>query len=138
MKLLRLLIIPLVALSLGGCGTVRDIGDKVGAVYTAATTSKLSRDDVVLARTVFNGLEITATKYLRLRRCTGTNGPLCRDPAWTPTIIASVKSGRAARNDLTAFMRTHPDMLGAEGLYDALKASTDTLNRALAVYKANS
>lgn len=121
------------AVTVAGCA-----GTTLGNLYQSVTTSKVSPEAIVLAASTFDALEVTATNYLRARRCTGTNGPICRDPAVTPTVIQYVHSGREARNQLKAFLRAHPGELGDAGLYDALTAANSTLQNVLAVFKANS
>lgn len=123
-----------VTLAVAGCaGTI----DRVGTAYSVLTEIRVSREAVVLARNAFNAAEVTATNYLSLRRCNGSNGPVCRDPALRKPIVAAVLAGRAARNDLTRFMREHPNELGPSGLYDALTSATSTINVVTTTYQAN-
>ena len=103
--------------------------------YNVVTGAQVSPQAVVVAASTFDAFEVTATNYLRLRRCTGSNGPICRDPAVTPKIIAAVRAGRVARNNLKAFLRAHPGQLGPTGDYDALIAATQTLQQVLAAYQ---
>ena len=121
------------ALVVSGCA----VTDPIGSAYTVLTETKVSREAVVVARNAFNAAEVTATNYLSLRRCTGTNDPVCRDPALRAPIVAAVRAGRDARNRLTAFMNEHPGELGPQGLYDALRASTSAIQGLVATYKAN-
>ena len=117
--------IPLLLLALGGC-----------AQLTALTSSTVSTESVGIAVNGFDALEATATNYLRLRRCTGTNGPVCRDPAATAEIIPAVRAGRVARNNIEQFLKDHPGQLGTTGLYDALTAASSTLGAIITKYKA--
>ncbi len=120
------------ALPLTNCAEIQKVGD----LFTSATSGKVSPESVGIAVRAFDGVEVTAKNYLLLRRCTGSNGPICRDPAATPTIIAVIKSGRIARNNLQSFLRTHPDGLGAQGVLDALKTATGTIQDVLIRYHA--
>lgn len=115
------------AVSLAGCATFTKTWDAV----TGATVSPAA---VIVAANAFDALEVTATNYLRLKKCTGTNGPVCRDPAATAKIIPAVRSGRVARNNLEQFLKDNPGALGPAGLYNALTASINTLQGVIAVY----
>lgn len=121
-----------IAVTLGGCAT--QFGQKVEGVVSAITGATVSPQAVIVASNVFDGLERTATNYLRLTRCNGTNGPICRDPNATKTLIPAIRSGRVARNNLQQFMTDHPGQLGPSGLYDALQASITTLQNVFAQY----
>lgn len=129
---IRLFAAVAIALSVSGCA----LTDKIGNAYTSITSTTVSTDAVTYAASAFDAVQITATNYLRLRRCTGDNGPICRDPAITPQIIALVKAGREERNALKRFVRAHPGELGMEGTYAGLKQTTQSLQNLLAAYKA--
>lgn len=109
---------------LGGCSDI----SRLFNVVSSASTTTVDPRTIVVARDIFNGVEVTATNYLRLKRC-GSAGAtvVCRDPAVTAKIIPAVYSGRAVRNSLTQFLRDHPGELGPKGLYDALVQTTDVL-----------
>jgi hypothetical protein len=119
------------ALSVGGCAT--PFGQKVEGVVSAITGATVSPQAVIVASNVFDGLERTATNYLRLKKCNGST-PICRDPGATKAIIPAIRSGRVARNNLQQFMTDHPGQLGPTGLYDALQSSINTLQSAFAQY----
>lgn len=119
------------SLVLASCAQTRAIFD----TFETATSATVSSEAVILAASSFDAVEITATNYLRLRRCTGTNGPLCRDPGVTKIVIPAVQEGRKARNSLKAFARSHPNALGPQGTYDALVLSTQTIKSALSTYQ---
>jgi hypothetical protein len=119
-------------LALGGCST--PFGQKVEGVVSAITGATVSPQAVIVASNVFDGLERTATNYLRLKRCNGTNGPICRDPGATKALIPAIRSGRVARDNLQQFMKDHPGQLGPSGLYDALQTSINTLQAVFAQY----
>lgn len=138
MKHLKIALVAFALIGLGACAQIQSFTGKVSSAYSVLTEATVSREAVVIARNAFNAVEVTATNYLTLRRCNGSNGPICRDPAATKVIIKYVRSGRVARNNLTQFMKDHPGQLGPQGLYDSLKASTKALQDVLATYKSNS
>lgn len=115
----RILIVCTLALALTGCSTFGKIETAFG-VLTGATVSPQA---VVIAANTFDALEATATNYLRLKKCIGANGPVCRDPGATKVLIPAVQEARGARNDLEAFLKAHPGQLGPSGLYDALQTA---------------
>jgi len=89
---------------------------------------------VLVAGNTFDGLESIATNYLKLPKCTGSNGPICRNAKATAAIIPAVRSGRVARNNLEQFFSDHPGQLGPQGLYDALQSAISTLQSTFAQY----
>jgi hypothetical protein len=103
--------------------------------WAVLTSSQVTVTTVAVAGNTFDALEATATAYLRLPRCSGTNGPACRSPSATAAIIPAVRSGRVARNNLEQFFTDHPGQLGPQGLYDALQASISTLQGVIAQYQ---
>lgn len=123
----RLVAIGLLALSLGACSTLQ----KDYAIITGATVSTAA---VTVAGNSFDALEATATNYLKLKRCNGTNGPICRDPGATAALIPAVRGARIARNNLEAFLVANPGQLGPTGLYNALTASLNTLEAIFSQY----
>lgn len=116
MKRLAVLVL---ALSLGACAAIAQI-----------TSAKVNPAGVIVAANIFNGLEATATNYIRLHRCTPENRPVCREPEVADIIIPTVYSGRIARNNLVAFYEKYPNVpLGPQGLYDALIQASATLQQ---------
>jgi hypothetical protein len=123
-------VIALVALSLGGCAQLNDGWSRVRNTFEVVTSAKVSPEAIVLLASTFDAFEVTAKNYIDPqlnKRCTGSNGPICRDPGATKAINQAVRSGRVARDNAKQFLRDHPGELGTQGLYDALKASVDTL-----------
>lgn len=125
-----LLIATLLTLPLGACGPLKAI--------TGLTQTSVSQRDAVLAIDGFDAVEITGTNYLRLRRCDGTNGPICRDPAVSPQVIAAVRSGRSSRNNLKASLRASigQNTVGAVADYNALTAVIQTIKAFTDAYTA--
>ena len=114
------------ALALSGCTLFQDL-QKLGSVTVNPTA-------VTIAVNVFDGVEATATNYLRLPRC-ATDGPVaCRDPNASRQIITAIRSGRVARNNLEQFLAGHQTALGSQGAYDAIQAATNTLQAILGQY----
>lgn len=127
----KLLTIVLLAFALTGCATL----ERIQAAYTVATSSTVTIDQASLAINSFRALEITATNYLQLPRCTGANGPICRDPGLSKQVVAAIRAGRVARNDLKTFMRSH--QTGNATYYNALISASDTIRAVIDAYNAN-
>ena len=125
MKLRFLLIAAVVALA--GCTQLQN-------AWEAATSAPVSPTLVIVGGNTVDALEATATNYLKLPKCTGKNGPVCRSVAATAQIIPAVRSMRVARNNLEQFLRDHPGQLAPQGLYDALKAAMQTTQDIIAQY----
>ncbi|WP_262048668.1 hypothetical protein [Bradyrhizobium sp. Bra78] len=130
MRKLMLAAAMALAIAGGGCSQVRDTWQKIEHVAEAVTRSKVSPEAVVLLASTYDAFEATAKNYVDPRlnkRCDGTNGPICRDPDATIALNKAVRAGRKARNDVKQFLRDHPNELGTQGFYDALKQSVETL-----------
>lgn len=124
----RLLLVAALALGIGGCA-------QLNTLYQTATTlsdASVSPTAVIVAANSFDAIEVTATNYLTLPKC--PKATICRDPQATKVLIPAIKSGRIARNNLKAFLRTHPGQLGSKGLYDALNASITTIQGVINQY----
>lgn len=125
----RFLTIALIALlpTLGGCALFQ----KLDNAFQVLTSASVSPQAVVVAVNSFDALEATATRYLRLVKCNGANGPVCRDPVISAKVIDAIQKGRIARNNLEQFANTHPGQLGSQGLYDALQTTISTIQDVL-------
>lgn len=120
------------AVTLGGCSkTLQD----AHTAFDIITSAKVSPQAVIIAANSFDALEVTATNYLTLKRCSATTGPICRDPGATKAMIPAIRSGRIARNNLLAFLRDHPGELGPRGLYDALESAGRSIQAVMAQYR---
>ena len=126
----KLISVIALALSLGACA-------QVTKVYDTITGASVSPTAVIVAANSFDALEATATNYLRLKKCSASSGPVCRDAKATAVIIPAIRSGRSARNNLEQFLKDHPGQLGPQGLYDALQAAITTLRQSFAIYGVN-
>ena len=125
----KLIILSLV-LSLGACAQIQKDWEVVTGVSVSPTA-------VIVAANSFDALEATATNYLRLKKCSASSGPVCRDAKATAVIIPAIRSGRSARNNLEQFLKDHPGQLGPQGLYDALQAAITALRQSFAIYGVN-
>lgn len=133
-KVLRTAVLGLtLAFAVSGCA---DDLAKLKAGYNAVTSGATSPTAMVLGRSAFNTAEVLATNYTRLPRCTGSNGPICRDPSIRAPLDDAVRTGRNARNQITAFMRNNPGQPGPQDVYNALLGATDTIKRLTADYRA--
>jgi len=121
-------IIPfLLVFSLAGCASLTN-------AYNTLNGTSVSPTAVYVAANAFDAVEVTATNYLKLPKCTGSNGPVCRSPVATKQIIPAVRAGRVARNNLETFMAQNPGALGPVGLYNALTTATATLQAIVSQY----
>lgn len=100
------------------------------------TQAKVPPEVIVTAASAFDVIKVGATQYVRLPRCTGSNGPACRDPARMADLKKAVEEGTDARDKLKLFLRQYPGELGPKGLYDALVASTDVIANITAAYRS--
>jgi opacity protein-like surface antigen len=125
----KVLLAAALALSLAGCANLQNAWDTV-------TGARVSPQGVYVAMNVFDGFERTATNYFVLCHQHPQN-VTCSKTAEVQ-IAAAVRSGRVARNNLRAYMVAHPDAIGAQGVYDAFTAATDTLKAALQNYGVQS
>jgi len=114
-------------LVLAGCTSFQN-------AYNVLTGAQVSPAVVTVAVNTFDALEATATNYLKLAKCNGKNGPVCRDPGATAIIIPAIRAGRVARTNLETFMVQNPGQLGPSGLYNALQAASSTLQGIYAQY----
>jgi hypothetical protein len=117
-----------VVLALGGCST--PAGQRLESAFSIISSAGAATVDpqaIIVAASVFDGVQATATQYLRLKRCTPATRPICREPRATRPIINAVRAGRKARNAVIEFLKTHPGQLGPSGLYEALQASISTI-----------
>lgn len=125
----KLLILPLL-LALGGCAALQ----KAENAFSTLSGASVSPEAVVVAANTFDALEATATNYLRLKKCSPSTGPVCRNPDATKVLIPAIQNARKARNDLEDFLTDHPGQLGPQGLYDALQLSINTIEGIVATY----
>jgi hypothetical protein len=116
---MRLAVIVL-ALSLGGCASTISAIEKL-------ESKQVTPSAVLIAGNAFDAAVPIAEAWIRLPRCTGSNGPACRSTS-AAKVIKAVRQGRVARANLEQFFADHPGQLGPQGLYDAFQAAIATLN----------
>lgn len=116
-----------VAGGLVGCASGGSL-DQIGRAVSAVSQARVPADAVIVARSAFNTAQAAAANYMRLKRCTGTNGPICRDPALTQRVHAAVIQGRSARNRITALSRQSGDGSVPIADYNTLQAATAIIN----------
>lgn len=133
----KVLIVGALALSLAGCASTSPL-TTIENAWSAATGATVPASSVVIAANTFDALEATATNYLALPKCTGKNGPVCRDPGATAKIIPAVRAGRVARANLETFMQQNPGKLGPSGLYNIFQSAIATLQGVMAQYNIKS
>lgn len=113
------------ALALSACASV-------DTAWNVVTGARVSPQVVYVTINVFDGLKRSATNYLRLCHQSPAS-PVCSKVAEVD-IVRAVRAGTVARNNLRAYMKAHPDALGASGVYDAFTSASDTLKQSLAIY----
>ena len=128
----KLFALLLLAPLLGACAT--PFAQNLQNIYTAATGATVPPGAVIIAGNSFDAVEQTATNYVVF--CTGHRSNLaCANfIAARKKIAPAVRSGRAARNNLEAFMKANPGALGPAGLYNTLQAAVQTLQDVITQY----
>lgn len=144
--------LAMISLAAAGCATPfgERLKQTLSAIPTAisfvstAAASEVSSKAVLVAAGVFDGVEVTAKSYLRLRPCSDATVPVCRQPAATMPIINAIHAGRIARKAALKFLKEHPCPkdkpdcpIGAGGVYDALQAAIATGQQIFAEYQVN-
>jgi hypothetical protein len=135
-RVAALIVMGLIATTNAGCAT-GGFFDKVKVAVSAfanVTDATVDPKAIIVGANVALALQSTGKNYLRLRRCDGTNGPICRDPNVTPQIIEAVHQMRTVRNSAQTFVKTHPGQLGSQGAYDAMMAAIDAVRNLYATY----
>lgn len=123
----------IVALSmLPACSTL----DSISGTFSTITGADVPASAVIVARDAFNLSEAAATSYMRLPRCSGSNGPVCRDPTLFTQIDGAIRSGRSARNRLAALQRANPGGAIPVADYTTLTSATGVINDLTAAYRA--
>lgn len=120
------------ALTLAGCAGLQQKIEQLQQVSTVTATITVNPAIVRTANDTFRGFEKSATIYLH----TCNANPLatgCSDAA-IAQLIPALRSGRAGRDELNTFYRRHPDGLGSQGAYDALKGAIVVISNTLTQY----
>jgi len=121
-----------VGLLMSGCESVQIFKQ----TWDAAKSIVVNKKAVIVAVQSFNAVEATATVYIRQKHCPpGIQKPTCMSPPIREQLVVAMNAGRGPRDSLLDFVEAHPDEIGDQGLYDALKAATASLKNILAAYK---
>jgi hypothetical protein len=106
------------------------------ALASCSTLSKLESvkitpTQVHIAAQAFDALEVTATNYVRLPTCKAGQSFLanrCSTKAAIARLVPVIHAGRTDRDNLEAYIKTHPTGgVGASGIYDALTATVTAI-----------
>lgn len=106
------------ALGLAGCANLQN-------AYNTLTGARVNPQAVYVAINSFDAIKRTATNYLILCHQHPDN-KVC-NKGTEAAVASAVRKGTVARNDLRAFLKSHPDALGAQGLYDAVVQAAATV-----------
>lgn len=126
----KFLLVTALALSLAGCAAWQ----KVENAYQTVTTATVTPEQVYIAANAFDGIEASATNYLRLPVC---GSAPCRNPNATKSIVSAIRSGRLARNKLESAVGANPSGPVDANLYATLTSSTSTIKAILAEFGVN-
>lgn len=116
-----------IALTLGGCANFQN-------AWNTLTGAAVSPSAVYVAANAADTSEIIATAYLRVCHKAPSAYAACAKSVESQ-VVSAVRAVRTARNDLRSFLVSHPDALGASGLYDALTQAQQTLSSIENIYK---
>jgi hypothetical protein len=130
----KFLVIVAIALSLAGCQGTR-FGDFIATAGNAITAAEnaVTPQQIYIAANAFDAVKISATNYLKLKRCP-TNAPFCRDPSVTKKLIPLIRAGTIARTNAVAWARTNPNGFADKSLYEKLTAITSTIEEMMRQY----
>jgi hypothetical protein len=121
----KLLLVSVLALSLGACSTLSNI---VGVVTGASVTPS----QAYIAANAFDAIEVTAENYLKLPPCVAGGSALCRSATAVGAIVPAIRIGYAARTTLISSVVSGND--APISLYSALTAQTGTLQAIISQY----
>jgi hypothetical protein len=120
MRSVTMVAIVTVALSISGCA-------KLTNAYKTITEAKVPAQTLIVAANGFNAAKSVATTYINY--CSPKPQPVgCSNDA-IGKLIPAMRAGTKARDDIETFIDQHPGELGAQGLYDAVVAATNTINQ---------
>jgi hypothetical protein len=114
------LVIPLTML-LGACAT--PFGQKVELAWQMVTSASVSPTQIIIAGNAFDAAEASATQYLTYCK---VNAALkgC-DLKTRQTVVAAVRAGRTARNQLEPYVTS--GTAGPSAIYNTLIATITSL-----------
>lgn len=96
--MIKLLLASAIGLTLTGCATLQ----KLQTVWTTINTATVSPKTIVVAANAFDGLEGTATNYLKYCKA-NLSQPICVADN-RQVVIQAVRKGRTARNQLETYI----------------------------------
>ncbi len=121
----KLLLAAALAFALGGCALLQ----KIETGISIATGPVVTPQEVYIAINAFDGIEVTATNYLRVT-CPSRNA--CQNPTAAASIITWVRGGRDDRNRLKAGLRASPGQnISLVDVYNDLTITTAKLGSLL-------
>jgi hypothetical protein len=123
----RMFVLLLLAPLLGACAGFQN-------VYSTLTGASVPVAAVLVAGNSFDAIEKTAKNYIVFCSANRVNPACANFVTIRGKLAPAVRSGRAARNNLEAFMTANPGALGPAGLYNALQASVQTLQDVMTQY----
>ena len=100
----------------------------------ATTGFSVTPKAAYIAANAFDAAEATATNYLTLPVCPAAK--LCRTAAGVAAVTKAVRTARAARNGIEAFVKANPGSAVPVTLADALSAAVQALQAILTQYGA--
>lgn len=117
----KLLIIPLLALSLGACAQLKNFD----TAWQVLTSASVSPTQIIIAGNAFDALEATATQYLNYCKSVAASPPQACALGNRKPVVAAVRAGIKARNALEPYVTSNT--AGPSALYNALVAAIQSL-----------
>lgn len=115
----KIVAIAVVALSLGGCAEIQ----KAENTWSILSNTSVSPTQIIVAANAFDAAEASATQYLTYCKANKTQAGCALDIR--KKVVAGVRSGRAARNQLEPYVTS--GQAGPMAIYDTLTAAITTL-----------
>ena len=120
----KLLVIAVLALSLGACAQVQKVLDEAKGIYDFATTATVSAAQAGIVANAYDALKATATNYANYCITQKFPQPLC-SAANRRAVIKGVRSGDAARAQIELSITTGQPVVAS--LYNTLVAAIQAL-----------
>jgi hypothetical protein len=117
----KILAFVAVAFLMGGCAT---FDQNVKTAWAMLTGASVSPTQIIVAGNAFDALEATATQYLLYCKSVKYAIQVCALGNRKP-VVAAVRSGRAARNQLEPYVVS--GTAGPSAIYNTLAAAINTL-----------
>lgn len=120
---MKKLLLLAAALSLGGCASLKVIAGL-----------DVSPKAVIVASNTFDGLEITATKYLQLPACVNGGPIVCRNSVAVAKLVPAIKSGRTARNTLESLLAANNNAAIPVASFNTLQTAISSITSIVSQY----